>query len=100
VETTGDGQPAAFGIRAIYPNPFNPATLIEVSASRGDAELAVYTVTGQKIRTLFSGSMEAGLRTFLWDGRDERGAAVSSGVYLVRFRSGAMTSVQRATMLK
>jgi hypothetical protein len=80
--------PAAFALSS-RPNPFNPFTTITFMLPRpGTASLAVYTVSGQKVRTLVSGPMATGTHTATWDGRDDSGRAVSSGVYISRLMAG------------
>jgi len=70
-------------IDSVRPNPFNPAATITFTLSRaGETRLSVYDITGRKVRELVSGYRSAGAHTAIWDGRDERGSAVSSGVYI------------------
>ncbi len=70
---------------ANYPNPFNPITTIEFTVPKtGAVTLNVYNTAGQKIRGLLAESLTAGSYRVLWDGRDDRGRAVSSGTYLYR----------------
>jgi len=79
-----------------YPNPFNPSTTIPVTLENGGpARLEVYDVSGRRVRVLHRGELPAGRHEFSWDGRDDRGVAVSSGVYLARFSDPAGTSASR-----
>jgi flagellar hook assembly protein FlgD len=72
-----------------YPNPFNPVTTIEVSLDcESPVSLRVYDIKGRLIRTLFNGQMAAGPHVRHWNGRDEAGTDVSSGVYVVRVVAG------------
>lgn len=76
-------------LRQNYPNPFNPATKIVLVAPRGDgsvrARLTVYDVRGRRVVTLFDGALLRGSRReFVWDGTDERGRDLPSGVYFSR----------------
>jgi len=85
----------------ISPNPFNASTAITFTLPKSArAELAVYSVTGQLVRTLASGPMTAGAHTATWDGRDDSGRAVSSGVYISRLTSGTHTATGRMVLLK
>ena len=69
----------------VHPNPFNPMTTIELSLpDAGTVELAIYDVSGRKVRSLFSGIRGAGAHTLVWDGSDDSGKRLASGVYLVR----------------
>ena len=77
-----------------YPNPFNPDTTIEfVIPENGLITVSIYNVTGQKIRSLVSENMSAGKHTVVWDGRNDVGTNLSSGVYFVRLEtvSGALS---------
>lgn len=83
------------------PNPFNPRTKISfVLPAAGEARLCVYDVNGRLVRTLASGWMEAGERTVTWDGDDDRGGRVASGLYFCRLIAGDRTLVQKMTLLK
>jgi hypothetical protein len=83
-------EPAGFALYENYPNPFNPSTTIGFSVPQaGNLTLVVYDMTGREVRTLASGSMAAGYHAVRWDGRDNRGSTVSSGVYFFRLRAGA-----------
>ncbi len=71
------------------PNPFNPATTIKFDlAAGGAAALRVYDVRGRLVRTLVDGPMPAGAHQISWDGRNNAGSAVASGVYLLEMVAG------------
>ncbi|MBK8167010.1 MAG: T9SS type A sorting domain-containing protein [bacterium] len=83
------------------PNPFNPRTKISfVLPAAGEARLCVYDVNGRLVRTLANGWLEAGERTVTWDGDDDRGGRVASGLYFCRLSVGDRTLVQKMTLLK
>jgi hypothetical protein len=83
------------------PNPFNPRTKISfVLPAAGEATLCVYDVDGRLVRTLLSGHQEAGERTVTWDGDDDRGGRVASGLYFCLLRSGDHSLVRKMTLLK
>ncbi len=70
-----------------YPNPFNPATTISYSlASESKVELNVYNAKGQKVKTLVNETLSVGLHSVIWNGTDETGKSVSSGVYFCSLR--------------
>ncbi len=98
------GAPATrrASLTSIYPNPFNPMTQIEFNLPRkGMAELAIFNVKGERVRTLVNGVLDAGDQTRTWNGRDGSGAPVGSGVYYVRLRFETESSVvQKVTLLK
>jgi hypothetical protein len=79
--TISSSGASAISVVSNYPNPFSPATVIRYRLSNGiEVELAIYNVHGQRVRTLVSGRQEAGYHEAQWDGRNEAGARVASGV--------------------
>jgi hypothetical protein len=98
-----DGTPVATGVSGLssYPNPFNPTTTIEYNVSTGQSiRLEVFDVRGKRVRTLASGWVTAGLHEVEWDGRDERGRAVASGVYYTRLAGELNTVTRKIVLLK
>jgi hypothetical protein len=72
-----------------YPNPFNPRTSIAFSMNLpGRVDLAVYDASGRKVAVLVAGAVDAGLHQVTWDGRDDSGRGVASGVYFARMLAG------------
>lgn len=94
--------PTANELRQNFPNPFNPETTIAFDLkAEMVVELSIYGMTGQHVRTLASGqALSAGSYSYLWDGLDDSGAKVGSGVYLYHLRSGDFTSVKKMALLK
>jgi hypothetical protein len=83
------------------PNPFNPATEIRFElAEPGDIALTVYDVSGRHVRTLAAGSWTRGEHVVRWDGRDETGTPVSTGVYFYRLRAAGFSETRKTTLLK
>jgi hypothetical protein len=97
-----DAPPAARSFLAdARPNPFNPTTAIGYTvAAAGFAEIAVYDVRGKLVRTLLSGRVVAGYDEVVWDGRDDSGNRVASGVYLYQLRAGNVVETKKMVMLK
>ncbi len=88
-------------LRQNYPNPFNPTTTISFElASAGEVTLKVFNVQGQLVRTLASGQHSQGTHEVRWNGTNERGAKVSSGIYLYRLNAGAETITRQMVLLK
>jgi DNA-binding transcriptional regulator YhcF (GntR family) len=84
-----------------YPNPFNPQTEIAYSLPEDSyVKLTIYNVQGQKVTTLVDGYQSAGTRNVVWDGRDESGEGVASGVYLYRIEAGPHAVTNRMVLLK
>jgi hypothetical protein len=83
------------------PNPFNPTTAIRFSLSeRQNVTLVVYDVNGRRVRALVSGVRNAGSHTVTWDGRDNAGSTVSSGVYFYRLDAGKFSDTKKMVLLK
>jgi len=81
-------MPVATGLSA-WPNPFRSELAVRFAPPEaGDVDVAVYDVTGRRVRQLYRGPMSPGAAQLEWDGRDEAGARVSTGVYIVRANSG------------
>jgi len=81
--------PKTYQLKQNYPNPFNPTTSISYQLSAGsDVKLMIFNVRGQLIRTLVSGQQAAGRYQVMWNGLDEHGRQVASGIYLYRLQAG------------
>jgi hypothetical protein len=77
--------PSKFSISQNYPNPFNAQTLFSISLPQEThVSLAIYNIMGQKVKVLVNDFMTAGIHTITWDGTNESGQTVSSGVYFYR----------------
>jgi hypothetical protein len=85
-----------------HPNPFNPSTTIEFSVQNdSEVELVVYNITGQKINTLVHNEFIQGDQSVVWNGEDEKGNTVSSGVYLYILNvNGKTEAMKRCILLK
>ena len=93
------GVPGSFRLLPNYPNPFNPSTTIRYELPGATTvRVRVYDLHGALVRDLFDGKQEAGLQRVVWDGLDEQGVAVASGVYLCAVR-GAETTLSRQLVL-
>ena len=83
------------------PNPFNPMTLLSFEVPRaGSGQLAVYTADGRRIRLLTRDYLGEGHHEFMWDGMNDRGQMVSSGVYYVQLRVGDRSDMRPVTLVK
>jgi hypothetical protein len=91
----------SFRLAQNIPNPFNPTTTIAFSLpERSDVVLNIYHVSGALVRTLAEGSFGAGPHDVQWNGRDNSGNPVSSGVYLYRLRAGKQSLTRKMVLLK
>ncbi len=105
--TRAQTVPTSYYLGTNFPNPFNPTTVIRYglpTASR--VELAVYNMLGQKVRTLVRGQEAAAAHSVAWDGRNDAGRSVASGVYVYRLHaeaidgSGLFTRTRKMTLLR
>ena len=104
----GDGGghakiPLAFQLSQNTPNPFNPRTDITFTVPDGvggTAELSVFTLRGEKVRAIISGPRAPGTYTVSWDGRNDRGETLPSGIYLYRLTSGGESMTRKMVMAK
>jgi len=94
--------PSRFTLEQNYPNPFNPSTTIAYHLSKSSTvELTVYNLAGQKIRTLVSDKRQnAGNYSVQWDGRNDAGRAVVSGLYVYRLKSDSRVQSRKMLLLK
>ena len=99
----GDPPPAIAALRLeALPNPFNPRTVLRFILARpARAELALFDVAGRRVRTLLAGApLPAGPHELVWDGADDAGRSVASGVYLGRLRAGGAAATTRLLLLR
>lgn len=99
--------PIAFELSQNYPNPFNPSTTIkftlpspEDGGSTLSTTLKIYNVLGKVVRTLIDEPIAPGVHHKIWDGRDEEGNQVASGIYFYRLRAGALQDTKKMVLLK
>jgi DNA-binding beta-propeller fold protein YncE len=103
--TTGTDEaalPTRFALHQNTPNPFNPATRIryDVPASGGRVLIAIYDVSGRLVRALVDRAVDPGERSVVWDGTDDQGARVASGVYFCRLSTPQHDETVRIALLK
>jgi hypothetical protein len=98
----GSVVPETAALYQNHPNPFNPSTQIRYDVPRGGAyvQLAIFDVSGKQLRVLVSGRQTEGQKSLAWDGGDERGAPVATGVYFCRAIIGNAVLTRKMTMLK
>jgi len=103
VTTEGEGSrlPASFLVSPNYPNPFNPTTKIKFELPEASqVNLTIFNLLGSKVRTLTEGRKEAGYHEAQWDGRNDAGHAVTSGVYIYRLTAGSYQSLRKMILVK
>ncbi|MFO7653144.1 MAG: C25 family cysteine peptidase [Candidatus Krumholzibacteriia bacterium] len=100
-----DDVPRSLTVPRPYPNPFNPSTTVRLfvpgrGSDDGRLDLAVYDLKGRRIRTLHRGGIAEGWHTWTWDGRDDGGRDLSSGLYFLRAQTGERAVVHKMTLVK
>jgi hypothetical protein len=97
-----DVQPASFKLLPNYPNPFNQQTTIPYTlAERSQVRLVIYNALGQVVRTLVEDTQEAGDQEVVWDGQDQAGQEVASGVYVCRLEVvGKYAETRRMSLVR
>ena len=106
----GTGQPVAnddpvavlvTSLKGCYPNPFNPTTTISFSIKeKTPVELIIYNILGQKVRTLVNQPLEPGEHSIVWNGTDNKGRSVASGIYFYRMKAGNYSETKKMVLKK
>ena len=106
----GTGQPVAnddpvavlvTSLKGCYPNPFNPTTTISFSIKeKTPVELVIYNILGQKVRTLVNQPLEPGEHSIVWNGTDNKGRSVASGIYFYRMKAGNYSETKKMVLKK
>ncbi len=101
-DVDGPTAPRAFALYQNVPNPFSPTTSIryDVPAQGGHVTIRLFDVAGRLVRTLVDGPEMPGRKEVRWDGRDERGASVASGVYYCRLEAAGFETTRKMTLLR
>ena len=93
--------PAVTSLAGNYPNPFNPATEIRFElAEEVEVGLEILDIRGRRVRGLVSGTLGPGIHQVNWNGRDDNGRTLPTGVYLVRMRAGGYSATSKMTLAK
>jgi flagellar hook assembly protein FlgD len=93
--------PDIFMLEQNYPNPFNPQTEICYSVPAGsNVNLTVFDILGRKVRVLADGWETPGMKLVTWDGRDDRGVKVSSGIYFYRLQADDFVETKKMILSK
>jgi hypothetical protein len=99
--TAGAAMPAAYAIEQNYPNPFNASSQIRYQIAReGYSTLKIYNTLGEQVRTLVDQTQEPGWYVVTWDGRNNKGAEVSSGLYICRLKTGDFSDTIKMVLLR
>ncbi|MCP4568638.1 MAG: T9SS type A sorting domain-containing protein [FCB group bacterium] len=101
VEGDNPAVPASYGLNQNYPNPFNPTTTIRYSLERkGLVNISIYNILGQKVNTLVNEEQEADAYEAVWNGDDENGTPVASGIYFYKMIAGEFVETQKMVLMR
>ncbi|MBI2619868.1 MAG: T9SS type A sorting domain-containing protein, partial [Ignavibacteriales bacterium] len=96
-----NGLPKTYDLSVNYPNPFNPSTNIKFALPvESRFALVIYNILGQRVRTVAEGIKSAGEYTVQWDGRNDVGEVVQTGVYFYRLETNSIALVKKMIFLK
>jgi PKD repeat protein len=97
----GANVPTDYGLFQNYPNPFNPATSISFSVpATTQATLDVFNILGMKVATVFDGMAQAGRNEVIWDGKNNNGEMVASGIYFYRLKTASFEQTRKMVLMK
>jgi hypothetical protein len=100
-DITQGESPAAYELAQNFPNPFNPTTAIKFDMKkRGLVTIRVYSVAGELVRTLLNEVRDAGAYSVAWDGRNNLGVSVASGIYLYEMKTSDFSATKKMILLR
>jgi hypothetical protein len=101
IETSEENRPSEFSLSQNYPNPFNPTTNFNFTLAKpAQVKIDIFNIVGQKVRTLVDDEMKAGVYLADWDGKDDNGSSVSSGIYFYRMQAGDFSDTKKMVLVK
>jgi hypothetical protein len=103
LETATESLPSEFALKQNYPNPFNPSTTIEFSIPEnhhGAISLRIYNMLGEVVRELVAGDLTPGNYTKVWDGLDNSGQHLASGLYIYQLHAGSFSASRKLLLMK
>ncbi len=93
--------PQNFSLEQNYPNPFNPTTQIKFNLPKqSEVSLKIYDMLGREVASLVNGEMNAGTHLLTWDGKDNSGNLVASGVYFYRITAGEFVDTKKMVLVR
>jgi immune inhibitor A len=97
----GGELPVTIALAQNYPNPFNPTTEISFDISdNSDVKLSIYNILGEKVRAVLDERISAGAHSVEWNGTDDDGAEVASGIYFYRLEAGEVSRVKKMVLIR
>ena len=93
--------PDKFALYQNYPNPFNPNTTIQFDLPQsGKVSIKIFNIRGELVRTLIQSQVNAGSHTVNWDGRDDNGKNIASGLYIYQLTVNGFNATKKLLMIK
>ena len=93
--------PTSDELKQNYPNPFNPSTTIYMRVPKGESfTLFIYNVLGERVRMLYAGRGNGDTQSIVWDGKNDTGVRVSSGVYFYQIRSNSFSATKKMLLIQ
>jgi len=93
--------PAIYSLSQNFPNPFNPSTVINYSMERkGKLNISIFNILGQHVKTLVDAEVEAGAGQVIWDGTDQGGSGVASGVYFYKMTTDKYVETRKMALMR
>ncbi len=100
-QTSDENRPSGFSLSQNYPNPFNPVTNFQFSLSASaHVRIEIFNLLGQRVATILDKEMKPGVYVADWDGTNDQGQPVSSGIYFYRMQAGNFSEMKRMVLLK
>lgn len=100
-EEITEAIPKVYNLYQNYPNPFNPTTTVKFDLPKdGFVKIFIYNVLGQRVRTLVNETMSAGVKRIVWDGRNDSGIMVTSGLYIYQINAGNYSNTRKMIFMK
>ena len=94
-------MPVSFNLFQNYPNPFNPSTTINFSLpQKSEVKLVVYDILGKEVKTLINGNRDAGSYEIKWNGQNNNGQSVATGIYIYRISAGSFSAEKKMILMK
>ena len=90
-----------FRISKLYPNPFNPTVNLNFVLYQNEVmEISVFNIQGKKVRSLYSDWMNRGTHNIIWDGKEDAGQSVPSGLYFISFKTSSYTETRKISLVR
>ena len=96
-----EALPTVYALEQNFPNPFNPNTTIKYAIpNAAHVELTIINLSGQVVRTLVNDDLRANFYSVVWDGRNNRGEEVASGMYFYRIQADKFSAIKKLMLIK